>query len=211
MLIKLVPKTCESWMSTDRVCWIGHAQKRMVSVIHLDKGFLYNFKYLNAENTSGWLCFYLWAANQKALLLYYPCCFVKHTKLQAQSRFLYCCFVFHGADVCCFRRTRCLAGLKLNLWICYKGIFYFYSSGNAISTNCTRGENNNWHTRVGRAGRVMTMMFVYIGDCTVTRSIFPRYVFIWTVSRNISGQVLKNKKVLKSNLFFSNKNLLQSW
>lgn len=165
-----------------------------MSVTHLDKDFLHNFKYLNAENTSVWLCFCLWRANQQALLLYSPCGFVKHTKLQAQSSFLYCCFVFHGADVCCLRWTRCLTGLKLNLWICYKGIFYFYSSGNAISTNCTRSENNNWHTRVERAGRVMNMMLVYIGDCTVARSISPSYVFIWIVSRNISGQVLKNKK-----------------
>lgn len=185
MLMILVPKTCESWMSTDHVCWIGHSQKRTVSVNHLDKDVLHSFKYLNTENTSGWLWFCLWAANRQALLLYSPCCFIKHTKLQAQYSFLYCCFVFHGADICCFRWTRCLAGLKLNLWICYKGIFYFCSSGNTISTNCTRGENNNWHTRVGRAGRVMDMILVHIGGCTVTRSMSPSYVFIRTLSLNI--------------------------
>lgn len=81
------------------------------------------------------------------------------------AMFLFVCFVFFvcfwvcGADVCCFRWTRCINGLKLNLWICCNWILYFYSSGVAIITNCSTGSGNgNWHHGIGR---VMSMMVFF--------------------------------------------------
>lgn len=197
-------------MNTGCVYQIRHAQKRTVSVVHPDKDFIiisniWALKIPVADSVS--VCEQLISI---AFRFYSQFCFIKIHWITSSIQFGVFDFVlvFCGADICCFRWSRCLAGLKLNLWICYEGIFYFYSSGNVISTNRITGGNNNWHHRLARAMNMMFLfLFFYMGNCTVKRSISTSSVLIWIVSHN--GQVLKNKKCWKVASFSSIKNLLQ--